>query len=124
MFFCFIQLLEGKIHLSGSFLAQSIREPFVPVPDHYDGDLGSCQAFLPQVSLDFEMQPLSYSSNRACVAYLLSLLKGMAKEWGVNKKVSESSGLGWHQDVRGEESGKQLQIAKMEQQKVTGSDRQ
>uniref|UniRef100_A0A3Q1BD71 DUF4939 domain-containing protein n=1 Tax=Amphiprion ocellaris TaxID=80972 RepID=A0A3Q1BD71_AMPOC len=42
------------------------------------------------ISLDFEMQPLSYSSNRACVAYLLSLLKGMAKEWGVAMWKSRS----------------------------------
>ena len=58
------------------------REPFVPVPERYGGDFGSCQAFLTQVSLVFELQPQSYASDRARIAYLIGLLTGSAREWG------------------------------------------
>ncbi|CAJ1074292.1 uncharacterized protein LOC124485733 [Xyrichtys novacula] len=58
------------------------REPVVPVPERYRGELGSCQAFLTQVSLVFEMQPLSYASDRSKIAYTIGLLSGQAREWG------------------------------------------
>lgn len=63
-------------------LVSGSKEPFVPVPERYGGDFGSCQAFLTQVSLVFELQPQSYASDRARIAYLISLLTGPAREWG------------------------------------------
>lgn len=58
------------------------REPFVPTPERYGGDLGTCQAFLMQVSLVFELQPATYSTDRSRIAYVLSLLTGSARDWG------------------------------------------
>uniref|UniRef100_A0A3P8RK92 CCHC-type domain-containing protein n=1 Tax=Amphiprion percula TaxID=161767 RepID=A0A3P8RK92_AMPPE len=58
------------------------HEPFVPTPEHYGGDQGSCQAFLMQTSLVFELQPLTYSTDRSRIAYILSLLTGAARDWG------------------------------------------
>uniref|UniRef100_A0A3B4ZJD2 CCHC-type domain-containing protein n=1 Tax=Stegastes partitus TaxID=144197 RepID=A0A3B4ZJD2_9TELE len=63
-------------------ISQSTREPNVPVPERFSGDGGSCQAFLTQVSLVFDLQPLSYSTDRAKIAFLVSLLTGAAREWG------------------------------------------
>lgn len=59
-----------------------VREPSVPVPERYAGDPGSCNAFLLQASLVFELQPNSYASDRAKVAYIISLLTGRARDWG------------------------------------------
>ena len=39
------------------------REPFIPAPERYEGDLGSCRAFLLQCSLVFEMQPQTYPTE-------------------------------------------------------------
>uniref|UniRef100_A0A3Q1BU46 CCHC-type domain-containing protein n=1 Tax=Amphiprion ocellaris TaxID=80972 RepID=A0A3Q1BU46_AMPOC len=58
------------------------HEPFVPTPERYGGDQGSCQAFLMQTSLVFELQPLTYSTDRSRIAYILSLLAGAARDWG------------------------------------------
>lgn len=58
------------------------REPSAPTPERYDGNLGSCQSFLTQVSLVFELQPVSYATERSRIAYLIGLLKGPARDWG------------------------------------------
>lgn len=59
-----------------------VKEPHVPDPERYHGDFGSCQAFLTQVSLVFKLQPHSYSTDEARIAYLVSLLSGPARDWG------------------------------------------
>ena len=41
----------------------SPREPTIPAPQRYGGDLGSCRSFLIQCSLVFEMQPLTYPTR-------------------------------------------------------------
>ena len=38
-------------------------EPYVPAPEHYDGNLGDCKSFLFQCSLVFELQPLRFASS-------------------------------------------------------------
>lgn len=58
------------------------REPFVPAPERYEGRLGECRSFLFQCSLVFELQPLTYISDRAKIAYVLGLLTGRARSWG------------------------------------------
>lgn len=60
----------------------SDREPSVPFPERYSGDFGSCQAFLTQISLVFRLQPCSYASEEAKIAFLVSLLAGAARDWG------------------------------------------
>lgn len=62
-------------------VVQQTREPHAPVPERYSGDLGTCQAFLTQILLVFDLQPLSYATDRARIAYLVSLLSGTAREW-------------------------------------------
>lgn len=59
-----------------------MREPVLPTPERFGGDLGSCRAFLMQVSLIFELQPATYSTDRSRIAYILSLLTGSARSWG------------------------------------------
>ncbi len=49
------------------------REPFVPPPEHYVGDLGSCVCFLLQCSLVFDQQPSSYSSDRSRISYVMPI---------------------------------------------------
>ncbi|XP_044220499.1 uncharacterized protein LOC122990974 [Thunnus albacares] len=58
------------------------REPHVPAPERYDGDLGTCRSFLLQCSLAFEQQPQTYSTDKSKVAYVVGLLTGRAKAWG------------------------------------------
>ncbi|KAI3357782.1 hypothetical protein L3Q82_016166 [Scortum barcoo] len=56
-------------------------EPFVPTPESYAGDLGSCSRFLFQCSIVFVQQPSSYSSDNAKIGYVVNLLRGKASDW-------------------------------------------
>ncbi|KAI3369234.1 hypothetical protein L3Q82_007781 [Scortum barcoo] len=71
--------------LSSSLAAGSTvstpREPFVPTPESYAGDLGSCSRFLFQCSIVFVQQPSSYSSDNAKIGYVVNLLRGKASDW-------------------------------------------
>ena len=58
------------------------REPFVPPPEHYLGEIGACSAFLLQCSHVFDLQPNSYATDKSCVAYIMNLLKGRAVQLG------------------------------------------
>ncbi len=58
-------------------------EPHANNPPVYDGDPNSCQAFLSQCSLVFSLQPRRYSTEEAKVAFILTLLSGRAREWGI-----------------------------------------
>lgn len=58
-------------------------EPHANNPPVYDGDPSSCQAFLSQCALVFALQPRRYASEGTKVAYVLTLLAGRAREWGV-----------------------------------------
>ena len=59
----------------------SPREPSIPAPQRYGGDLGSCRSFLTQCSLVFEMQPQTYPTERSRIAYLIGSLSGEALAW-------------------------------------------
>ena len=58
------------------------REPFVPALECYNRNVGICKSFLFQCSLVLELQPLTYSTDRAKKAYVLGLLTGRARAWG------------------------------------------
>ena len=58
------------------------REPFVPPPEQYSGDVGLCGSFLLQCSHVFDLQPTSYASDKAKIAYTMNLLRGRAVQWG------------------------------------------
>ena len=62
-------------------LSSSPREPLIPAPERYDGDLGLCRSFLLQCSLVFELQPLTYPTDKARIAYLIGTLRGEALAW-------------------------------------------
>lgn len=58
-------------------------EPHANSPPPYDGDSSSCRAFLSQCALVFSLQPRRYATEEARVAFVLTLLTGRAREWGV-----------------------------------------
>uniref|UniRef100_A0A8D0A597 DUF4939 domain-containing protein n=1 Tax=Sander lucioperca TaxID=283035 RepID=A0A8D0A597_SANLU len=49
--------------------------------DKYDGGLGGCRSFLMQCDLVFDLQPYSYASDKARIAFVIELLRGKALEW-------------------------------------------
>uniref|UniRef100_A0A672JFX8 Uncharacterized protein n=1 Tax=Salarias fasciatus TaxID=181472 RepID=A0A672JFX8_SALFA len=55
-------------HLAASSAVSAVAPPPAPVPA--------------PVSLVFELQPLSYPSDRSHIAYLIGLLSGPARAWG------------------------------------------
>ena len=61
--------------------AAARSEPHLPPPERYSGDPGGCRGFLLQCSLAFEQQPSRFPSERAKVAYIISLLSGRALAW-------------------------------------------
>lgn len=63
------------------------REPFIPTPVRYSGELGRCGQFLHQCSLVFEQQPLTYTSDRTKTAYIMSLMSDQAAGWAVANSI-------------------------------------
>lgn len=57
------------------------REPHIPTPERYSGDLGACARFLLQCSLVFDLQPSTYTTDKSRIAFVLSLLTGKASQW-------------------------------------------
>ncbi|KAK2921302.1 hypothetical protein Q8A73_000787 [Channa argus] len=56
-------------------------EPRLPPPERFSGRAEECRPFLLQCSLVFELQPSSFPTERAKVAYILCLLTGRARQW-------------------------------------------
>ncbi|KAK7879248.1 hypothetical protein WMY93_033967 [Mugilogobius chulae] len=61
--------------------ASAAREPHIPTPERFSGDLGCCSHFLLQCSLVFDLQPNTYGTDKSRLAFLLSLLTGRAAQW-------------------------------------------
>ncbi len=59
----------------------SLAEPRLPPPQRFSGDPSACDRFLTQCSLTFELQPSSFASDRAKIAYVITLLSGKALSW-------------------------------------------
>ena len=59
-----------------------VREPRLPAPEHYDGAPGECRAFVTQCQLIFHLQSLTFPTDDARVAYVITQLTGRAKKWG------------------------------------------
>ena len=57
---------------------QEIREPRLPPPEGYDGSPGECRSFLMQCQLVFSLQPQSFPTDAARVAYIITQLTGKA----------------------------------------------
>ena len=75
-------------HASAS--SPPLREPSVPAPDRFDGNLGECRSFLLQCSLVFGQQPYTYASDRAKISYLIGCLRGSALTWATAVWESQS----------------------------------
>lgn len=70
--------------------AQFMREPHVPDPDHYRGDMGKCGGFLLQCSLVFTQKPITYSQDHSKIAFIMGLLQGKALDWATAMWQSNS----------------------------------
>lgn len=59
------------------------REPFIPIPARYTGDLGTCSQFLHQCSLVFSQQPATYATDQSKIAFIKSLVSDKASTWSL-----------------------------------------
>ena len=62
---------------------ESRREPLLPSPKVFEGDLSKCRGFVAQCEFMFLHQPSRYSTDEARVALIVSLLGGRALDWAV-----------------------------------------
>ncbi len=56
-------------------------EPRLPLPQRFSGNTEACEGFLTQCSLTFQLQPSTFPSDQARIAYVLILLAGKALAW-------------------------------------------
>uniref|UniRef100_A0A3B5QX72 CCHC-type domain-containing protein n=1 Tax=Xiphophorus maculatus TaxID=8083 RepID=A0A3B5QX72_XIPMA len=66
------------------------QEPRLSPPEVFCGEPSQCRPFITQCEIHFELQPSSFPSERAKVAYLISLLSGKAKIWGTAEWQKDS----------------------------------
>lgn len=66
----------------GFHTAQPIGEPRVGVPKRYSIEEGGCNPFLTNCSILFSLQPLTFSTEGAKVAFVINPLTGHARLWG------------------------------------------
>ncbi len=71
---------RGPILRAGIFLEP---KPHANNPPVYDGDSNACQAFLSQCLLVFSLQPQHYATEEAKVAYVITILSGHTRDWGI-----------------------------------------
>lgn len=99
---------------------QSTPEPRLPAPQRYDGKQGECREFITQCQLTFELQPTTYPSDRARIAYVITLLVDKARAWATSiwqrqgpecsdfKKFTEEMLRVFDQSVASTEAAKRL----------------
>uniref|UniRef100_A0A803J653 DUF4939 domain-containing protein n=1 Tax=Xenopus tropicalis TaxID=8364 RepID=A0A803J653_XENTR len=66
------------------------REPRIPPPPRYSGNLQACRGFVTQCQIQFEFQPSQFSCERAKVGYVMSRLEGKPLEWATSLWESQS----------------------------------
>ena len=62
--------------------AAFVSEPRVGVPERYAGDAEGCRPFLTNCSILFALQPHTFASEDARVAFTVNHLTGRARLWG------------------------------------------
>lgn len=77
-------------------------EPHANSPPPYDGDPNSCRAFLSQCSLVFALQPRRYVTEESQVAFVITLLKGKARDWATAVWDARAPFCATFQDFRAE----------------------
>lgn len=60
----------------------AVPEPRVGVPERYGGDPGGCRPFLTNCSILFSLQPYTFATEEARVAFTINHLTGRARLWG------------------------------------------
>ncbi len=81
---------------------QAEPEPHANSPPPYDGDPNSCRAFLSQCSLVFALQPRRYVMEESQVAFVITLLKGRARDWATAMWDARAPFCATFQDFRAE----------------------
>ena len=76
------------------------REPRLPHPERFNGELSTCWAFLAQCALIFELQPSSFPSDCSKIAYLITLMSGRALTWATAVWEQQPSLEGYVGEVR------------------------
>ncbi len=59
----------------------SVADPRLTPPKPFAGDPNSCQGFLTQCSLIFELQPSSFPTDSSKIAYIITLLSDKVLSW-------------------------------------------
>lgn len=72
-------------------LPSPVREPHIPTPDRYSGELGACSQFLHQCSLVFDQQSVTYAADKSKIAFIMSLLSGRASSWALAISTRDSA---------------------------------
>lgn len=57
-------------------------EPRIGPPERYAGDPERCNPFLTNCSIYFSLQPLTFATEKARVAFSVNHLTGRARLWG------------------------------------------
>ncbi|RXN02757.1 Pol poly [Labeo rohita] len=73
----------GSGGLSSPATHRNFSEPNANSPPLYNGDPNSCRSLLAQCALVFSLQARRYATEEARIAFVLTLLTGRAREWGV-----------------------------------------
>uniref|UniRef100_A0A3Q3IA62 DUF4939 domain-containing protein n=1 Tax=Monopterus albus TaxID=43700 RepID=A0A3Q3IA62_MONAL len=66
------------------------RDPHIPEPDTFDGNVESCRGFLLQCRWVFDHQPQTYITDREKISYIINRLRGKALLWA---EAADSQGL-------------------------------
>uniref|UniRef100_A0A3Q3KKU3 DUF4939 domain-containing protein n=1 Tax=Monopterus albus TaxID=43700 RepID=A0A3Q3KKU3_MONAL len=59
------------------------RDPHIPEPDTFDGNVESCRGFLLQCCRVFDHKPRTYIMDREKISYIINRLRGKALLWYV-----------------------------------------
>ena len=69
----------------------AVREPHLPSPKPYDGDLSQCLGFITQCEFIFHHNPSRFFLDDAKIDFIVSLLSGRALEWAVAALGSDAN---------------------------------
>lgn len=71
--------------------AVSRPEPRLSALERFSGAPDTCRSFLTLCSLTFELQPLTYPTERSRVAFMITQLTGRARNWGAAEWEKQSA---------------------------------
>ena len=66
-------------------------EPRLSALERFSGAPGTCRSFLTLCKLTFELQPLTYPTERSRVAFMITQLTGRARDWGTAEWEKQST---------------------------------